>query len=185
MIALVPYDGQWPAVFEAEAARLRIVLGPLALRIDHHGSTAVPGLAAKPIIDIQISIAGLQPLAAYRERLEVIGYVHVPSEDDARCPFFHRPAEWPHTHHVHVVESGGAEERRTLAFRDYLRDHPEAAREYEQLKRVLAERHRGIDAEGREAYAQGKTAFVERIVSLALERGPAAGHRGASTSAGV
>ena len=171
MIALVPYDGQWPAAFEAEASHLRTVLGPMSLRIDHHGSTAVPGLAAKPIIDIQVSVVSLQPLTAFGRPLEAAGYVHVPSPDDGFCPFFHRPRQWPHTHHVHVVESGSAEERRTLACRDYLRDHPETAREYEQLKRVLAGRHQGIDAEGREAYAQAKTEFVERIVRLALKGG--------------
>jgi len=62
----------------------------------------------------------------------------VPHPDDAFCPYFHRPSAWPHTHHVHVVAPGGTEERRTLAFRDYLRGHPEVAREYERLKRGLA-----------------------------------------------
>jgi GrpB-like predicted nucleotidyltransferase (UPF0157 family)/GNAT superfamily N-acetyltransferase len=168
-LAVVPYDPGWPAAFQAEADRLRDALGPLALGIDHHGSTAVPGLAAKPIIDIQVSVASLQPLATYAGRLEAAGYVHVPSADDAVCPFFHRPRLWPHTHHVHVVESGGAEERRTLAFRDYLRRHLETAREYEQLKRALAGRLGGADDAAREAYARGKSEFVERIVGLALK----------------
>ncbi|HEV3139037.1 MAG TPA: GrpB family protein, partial [Vicinamibacterales bacterium] len=121
MSELLPYDSRWPAAFDAEAVRLRGALGPLALRIEHNGSTAVPGIAAKPVIDIQISVARLQPLAPYRDRLQPIGYVHVPHQDDSFCPFFHRPARWPHSHHVHLVEAGGAEERRTLAFRDYLR----------------------------------------------------------------
>ena len=69
-LAIVPYDPGWPAAFQAEADRLRHALGGLALRIDHHGSTAVPGLAAKPIIDIQVSVASVQPLAAYAGRLE-------------------------------------------------------------------------------------------------------------------
>src|SRR5689334_18382943 len=116
------------------------MLGALALRIDHHGSTAVPGLRAKPIIDIQVSVASLQPLSRFSERLAVIGYSHVPHPDDAFCPFFHRPSEWPHTHHVHLVQRGGAEERRTLAFRDYLRAHPSVAREYERLKADVIDR---------------------------------------------
>jgi GrpB-like predicted nucleotidyltransferase (UPF0157 family) len=164
-IAIVAYDPRWEAVFAAEADRLQQALGALALRIDHHGSTAVPGLAAKPIIDIQVSVASLQPMAAYRTLLEAAGYVHVPSEDDSRCPFFHRPRQWPHTHHVHVVEAGGLEERRTLAFRDYLRARPDAAAQYEQLKRTLAERHGGMDAASREAYAREKTEFVEDVLS--------------------
>jgi GrpB-like predicted nucleotidyltransferase (UPF0157 family) len=167
-IELVPYDPSWPAAFEAEATRLREALGALALRIDHHGSTAVPGLAAKPIIDIQVTVADLQPLAAYAGPLARVGYVHVAHPDDARCPFFHRPAGWPHTHHVHVVAAGGDEERRTLLFRDYLRAHDVEARAYERLKRDLASLMIGAGPETREAYARAKTEFVQRIVRLAL-----------------
>ena len=170
-LEVVPYDPHWPAAFEAEAAHLRTALGSLALRIDHHGSTSVPGLSAKPIIDIQVSVAALQPIAAYGEGLRALGYVHIPHPDDAFCPFFHRPPQWPHSHHVHVVERGGAEERRTLAFRDYLRDHPAAAREYERLKQGLALELATSKRESREAYTHGKTAFIERIVDTALSGG--------------
>jgi GrpB-like predicted nucleotidyltransferase (UPF0157 family) len=103
------------------------VLGPLAIRIDHNGSTAISGLSAKPIIDIQVSVASLQQLGICGERLGTLGYVHVPHPDDSFCPFFHRPRQWPHSHHVHLVEAGGVEERRTLAFRDYLREHSDVA----------------------------------------------------------
>src|SRR5215831_10673483 len=150
---IVPYDPRWPAAFQAEARRLRDALGTLALRIEHHGSTAVPGLAAKPIIDIQIAVADLQPLKAYAVPLASVGYVHVPHPDDAFCPFFHRPTEWPHTHHVHVVEAGGEEERRTLAFRDYLREHSDVAREYAALKRGFAVFTDATRVDSREAYA--------------------------------
>ena len=128
----------------------------------------MPGLAAKPVIDIQISVASLQPLALFVSALAPLGYLHVPHDDDAFCPFFHRPAAWPHTHHVHLVEAGGSEERRTLAFRDYLRTHPAAAREYEQLKRRLAAAADASDPEAREAYARTKTDFIEGIIRLAL-----------------
>ena len=170
-IEIVPYDPGWPDAFEAEAARLRAALKTLALRVDHHGSTAIPGLGAKPIIDIQVSVSTLQPLSAYGARLEAIGYVHVPHSDDSFCPFFHRPTRWPHTHHVHVVERGGREERRTLAFRDYLRDHPDMAREYEDLKRTVAAQIVVADRESQEKYAVAKTDFIERVVSLAVDRG--------------
>ena len=169
-LEVVPYDPGWPAAFEAEAGRLRTALGTLALRIDHNGSTSIPGLGAKPIIDIQVSVITLQPIAAYGQRLQAIGYVHVPHRDDSFCPFFHRPAQWPHSHHVHVVEAGGAEERRTLAFRDYLRDHAATAREYEHLKHDLARQLDATDHESREAYARAKTDFIERIVAMALRR---------------
>lgn len=155
-------------MFAAEAVRLRGALGSLAVRIDHHGSTAVPGLTAKPVIDIQVSVVHLHPLEAFAKPLEALGYVHVPHPDDAFCPFFHRPSRWPHTHHVHVVQAGGDEERRTLAFRDYLRTHDNLAREYEQLKQRLMTEWHPTDAASREAYASAKTDFVERVLALAL-----------------
>ena len=170
-IEIVPYDPAWPAEFAAERERIAAALGELAIRIDHNGSTSVPGLAAKPVIDIQVSVAALQPLVEYGDRLEGIGYIHVPHEDDSFCPFFHRPHHWPHSHHVHVVESGGREERRTLAFRDYLRDHAEAAREYERLKHSLTQTLGPSSPQSREAYTRGKTTFIEKIIALALNDG--------------
>ena len=107
----------------------------------------------------------------YGDRLAGIGYVHVPHADDEFCPFFYRPAGWPHTHHVHVVEQGGREERRTLAFRDFLRDRPGSARQYEALKRTLAAQFSGSDRDAQDAYAQAKTAFIERIVAEAISEG--------------
>src|SRR5713101_632514 len=170
-LEVVPYDSAWPAAFEAEAIRLRTALGTLALRIDHHGSTSIPGLGAKPIIDIQVSVAALQPIAPFGERLQAVGYVHVSHPDDSFSPFFHRPPQWPHSHHVHVVEGGGTEERRTLAFRDYLRDHAAAAGEYEHLKQDLATKLAATTRESREVYARAKTDFIERIVAMALSNG--------------
>ena len=170
-LEIVAYDPDWPAAFDAEADRLRTALGPLALRIDHNGSTSIPGLGAKPIIDIQVSVASLGPMASYDERLGALGYVHVPHPDDSFCPFFHRPRQWPHSHHVHLVEAGGAEERRTLAFRDYLRDHPAAARDYEELKRDLGGKLAATTNESCEAYAQAKTDFIERVLEVALSSG--------------
>jgi GrpB-like predicted nucleotidyltransferase (UPF0157 family) len=174
-LEIVAYDPRWPAEFAAERARIAAALGPLALRIDHNGSTSVPGLAAKPVIDIQVSVARLAPLEPFEAPLTGIGYTHMPHPDDDFAPFFHRPARWPHTHHVHVVLAGGAEERKTLAFRDYLREHDEAAREYERLKRGLAGRFSAAGSESREAYANAKTDFVvrttERALALGLPRG--------------
>jgi len=168
VIEIVPYDAEWPRMFETERRRISDALGALALRIEHNGSTAVPGLAAKPIIDIQVSVARLHPIDQYAPGLERLGYVHRPHRDDAFAPFFHRPAEWPHTHHVHVVEAGSNEEERTLAFRDYLRARPEAAREYGRFKRELAAQFLGGTAKAREDYATAKSAFVHAAVERAL-----------------
>ena len=170
-LEIVPYDPAWPGAFSAERDRIAAVLGDLAVRIDHNGSTSVPGLGAKPAIDIQVSVRRLQPIEEYAALLAQLGYVHVPHPDDSFCPFFHRPAAWPHTHHVHVVQSGSAEERRTLAFRDYLREHPEAAREYEKLKRELAPLRSAATFGSRQAYADAKTGFVTRITDRALAEG--------------
>jgi RimJ/RimL family protein N-acetyltransferase len=171
VIAIVPYDSNWPVAFAAERDRILAALGSLARRIDHHGSTAVPGLAAKPIIDIQVSVVSLQPLTPLVSALAALGYVHVPHADDEICPFLHRPAQWPHTHHVHLIQAGGAGERRTVAFRDYLRDHLETAREYAALKRQLASAHGVSTFMAREAYAAAKTPFVTRVTDAALAAG--------------
>jgi GrpB-like predicted nucleotidyltransferase (UPF0157 family) len=170
-LQIVSYDSRWVLQFEAERDRIARTLGAVACRIDHHGSTAVPGLEAKPIIDIQVSVGQLQPIRAYAEPFAALGYVHVPHIDDAVCPFFHRPHEWPHTHHVHVVQSGGHEERRTLAFRDFLREHSDVAHEYVTLKKQLASLVNAGEFSSRERYANAKSEFIERVVQTALAAG--------------
>jgi len=132
---------------------------------------AVHPIWCAAIIDIQVSVRTLQPLEAYSGRLESLGYVHLPHQDDSFAPFFYRPAVWPHTHHVHVVESGGEEERKTLAFRDYLREHAQIAREYEDLKRGLAPRYSSLDFSSRQAYADAKSEFIAAVTRRATAEG--------------
>ncbi len=170
-LEIVPYDPRWPREFESERKRIAATLGELALRVDHKGSTAVPGLGAKPVIDIQISVEQLHPLEAYAAALARLGYKHLPDPDDAFCPFFYRPSDWPHTHHVHVVQAGGDEERRILAFRDYLREHSSVAREYEEVKRRLAPQYSAAEFSSRQAYADAKGEFINRITRVALAGG--------------
>lgn len=168
MIELVPYDPAWPIRFLEEAGRLGDVSGTQALRIEHIGSTSIPGIAAKPVIDVQITVASLHPLSAWAERLARLEYVHHASADDATYPFFHRPATWPHTHHVHLCEGGSAIGRATVALRDYLRDRQELRDAYEREKRRLAVEHVGTTAEQRESYALGKSPFLSRLIEQAL-----------------
>jgi GrpB-like predicted nucleotidyltransferase (UPF0157 family) len=166
-IVIVPYDPAWVEAFERERAVLATTLGRLASRIERNGSTSVPGLASKPVIDIQISVERLHPLSAYAPQLATLGYLHVPHADDSQCPFFYReadPPSRPHRHHIHVVEAGGEEERRTLAFRDRLRSDPAAAREYEALKRRLAPEHGGATPESVQAYVDGKSEFIRTMI---------------------
>jgi GrpB-like predicted nucleotidyltransferase (UPF0157 family) len=170
-IVLFPYDRGWPGAFEAEARRIASALGPALVRIDHVGSTAVPGLAAKPVIDIQVSVRALHPLEPHLLPLIAIGYTHVPHPDDAVYPFLHRPSSWPHSHHAHLCEAGGSEERRHLAFRDFLREHPQEAAAYADEKRRLALLFSSGSFESRNAYAEAKSAFILPAILRALGLG--------------
>lgn len=116
MIVISEYDANWPALFEEEAHSLRAAFGQAALRIEHVGSTSVAGLAAKPVIDIQVSVASLVPHGCYVNTMATVGYRHVALDDfDLVYPFFHKPAEWSSTHHVHLCEAGGEQEWKHLA----------------------------------------------------------------------
>jgi GrpB-like predicted nucleotidyltransferase (UPF0157 family) len=174
VIVISRYDAAWPALFSAEERLIRDVLGDWAVRIDHVGSTAVPGLAAKPVIDIQISVRALLPLAPTRDPLARAGYTYIPDPDqafDRIYPFFRKPEHWPSSYHIHACLAGSEEERRHLAFRDYLRDHAEAAAEYLELKRRLAAIHVGKTPESRESYAMAKSDFVATVTERAYEMG--------------
>jgi GrpB-like predicted nucleotidyltransferase (UPF0157 family) len=172
MITIDPYDPAWPARFDAEAVSIRRSLGELALRVDHVGSTAVPGLAAKPVVDIQISVPSLEPMGNFIERLSQIGYDRVPlGTFDLVYPFFQKPADWPSTHHIHLCVVGSEQERKHLAFRDYLRNHPLVAAEYVTLKRELACSNDGGTIASQERYSLSKSEFVNSVLARALADG--------------
>lgn len=172
MIRIVAYDRTWPVLFDAEAASIRKVLMSLALRIEHVGSTSVPGLAAKPVIDIQISVATLETLTMYSMPLAQIDYNHIPlGAVDLVYPFFQKSSGWPSSHHIHLCVLGTEQERRHLAFRDYLRSHPATAADYAELKRSLAAAHDGESLESRERYSLSKTEFVTSVLERALSAG--------------
>ena len=162
---VVDPDPRWPEAFDAAAAELRAALpDDLVVRIDHVGSTSVAGLPAKPVIDIQVSLASLIPVDAYRDPLLALGYSHDldPWNDDHE--YFSRESRDSHEGvHVHVCLSGSRWERRHLAFRDRLRAHPDDAAAYGRLKRELAAAHpRDIVS-----YLDGKTGFIERLTDEA------------------
>ncbi len=169
MTTLAPYDPRWPAIFEGEAGRIRRALGTAALRIEHVGSTAVPGLAAKPVIDLQVCVVSLEPQGRFIEPLARLGYLYVPlGAFDAVYPYFCRPADVPHTSHVHLCAAGSQQEREHLAFRDHLRRHPRDAARYLALKQRLARLHDGATLESQERYSLAKTAFIASIMPSAL-----------------
>lgn len=172
MVVISEYDPNWPALFEEEADSLRKAFGLTALRIEHVGSTAVPGLAAKPVIDIQVSVASLVPHGRHVPTMATLGYRHVALGDfDLVYPFFHKPRVWPGTHHVHLCEAGEEQEWKHLAFRNYLRAHPEAAQEYVALKRELACKSTGETPQLMEAYSLGKSRFVAAVLRAAAQAG--------------
>jgi GrpB-like predicted nucleotidyltransferase (UPF0157 family) len=160
-VRMVEYDPGWPEEAARELRRVGEALGGLAVRLDHVGSTSVPGLAAKPIVDLQVSVTALEPQAAYVEPLEAIGYLFVPFATAPEYHFFGMPPERPRTHHLHVCLAGSFEERRHLAVRDFLRADPAEAARYESVKRESARLH----PEDRVAYMAGKESFI-----LAMER---------------
>ncbi|MGA8302973.1 MAG: GrpB family protein [Thermoplasmata archaeon] len=169
-IILVRYDVNWPEQFRAIGGRLRAALTSTALRIDHVGSTAVPGLDAKPVIDIQLSVAGLTPEILYLVPLESLGYEFEPENPDRTKRFFRQPPGAPATH-LHVRPAGGFDEQLNLLFRDYLRAHPEAARGYARTKWELAERFRN----DRAGYVRAKEPMVWSILVTAHDWAQASG----------
>ena len=157
-IRIVPYDPDWPSRFTAEQARLAAALGARALRIDHIGSTAVPGLCAKPIIDIDVSVDDPDDEATYLPAFESAGYrlrVRSPGHRMVRTADLQV--------HVHVCAAGSEWERRHLLFRDWLRSHPAERDLYAQTKEDLARQ----DWADMNAYAAAKTAVISAIMSRA------------------
>ena len=163
-IRIVEPDPAWPDQARAELERLAAALGPVVMRLEHVGSTAVPGLAAKPIVDLQLSVPSLEPIAAYGDPLARLGYLFAPDPEMPDYHFFGKPPERPRTHHLHVCEAGSEHERRHLAVRDFLRAHPEEAARYAQLKRAVAARH----PRDRLGYIAGKDPYVRALEARAL-----------------
>ncbi len=165
-IVVSDYDPNWPTLFEQESARIKNALGPLALAIEHMGSTAVPGLPSKPIIDLLVGVPSLEE-AKERciEPIEALGYNYIP-EYEAWIPselFFRKGPPGPWTHHVHLMEPSYPRWEAFLAFRDYLRAHPEAARACADIKWALA----ASSKDDIEAYRTGKHIFVETTTAKA------------------
>ena len=153
------YDTTWPDQFSMLAARVKAVLGTLVLRVEHVGSTAVPGLAAKPVIDMDVVLASPSDLAEVIRRLGALGYVH-----EGDLGFVGREAfRWPSgeaRHHLYALIAGASELRRHLAFRDALRSNRAVRDAYAALKRSLALQY----SQDRQAYTEGKSAFITNIV---------------------
>jgi GrpB-like predicted nucleotidyltransferase (UPF0157 family) len=161
-IHVVQYDPRWSAQFADLGAGLRDALKDVALRIDHIGSTSVPGLAAKPVIDVQISIAALEPVKPFKEPLERLGLVYRADNTERTKRYFREPPGQPRTH-IHVRRAGSFSEQFALLFRDYLRTHADDARAFGALKSRLAKQFR----DDRAAYTDGKNPHIWQLVARA------------------
>ena len=172
-IVVAGYDPAWPRMFEDERARVLDALGSLPLAVEHVGSTAVPGLAAKPIIDLLVAVPDLdEARTSCVEPLEALGYRYM-REYEAWLPdelLFRKGIPGPWTHHVHVVKPGGARWEELVLIRDHLRRHPEIARAYADLKRALAL----VFEDDIAGYREGKRPFLEAVLARARPESAAA-----------
>jgi GrpB-like predicted nucleotidyltransferase (UPF0157 family) len=139
-VTVVPYDACWPDLFQEEADDLTAILGDEVVAIHHIGSTAIPGIYAKPIIDILVEVQDIERMDTLNREMTEHGYLPKGEFGIAGRRFFIKGTEESRTHHVHVFQTGDPEYERHLAFRDYLRAHPEEAQAYSRLKRELAQR---------------------------------------------
>ncbi|HEY3800566.1 MAG TPA: GrpB family protein [Caulobacteraceae bacterium] len=151
-VEIHPWTPEWAAEFALRGAALRQALGATALRIDHIGSTSVSGLAAKPIVDIQVSVAEFEPIEALVAAMDAAGYLWRDDNPELTKRYFREQVGDPRCH-VHVRRAGAWNEQWALLFRDYLRAHPAAATAYAAEKRRLAalypdDRHAYTDAKG-------------------------------------
>lgn len=168
-IKVVPYDTGWPAAFEQQRSRVEAALAPwLVGPIEHIGSTSIPGMAAKPIIDMLARVPDCQRTAGIVEAMASVGWTHAPEPGDepARKWSFCFPDIGWRTHHLHIFESDPGNWQSLITFRDHMRTHPDDAAEYERLKTLLA----GADAHDRTRYRAGKAPF---ITDLLKRLGPA------------
>jgi GrpB-like predicted nucleotidyltransferase (UPF0157 family) len=164
-VRLVPYDASWPQRFEREREQLRELLGERAAGGIHHvGSTAVPGLAAKPTIDIMAGVSSLEESRACFGPLSRAGYQYAPYRPE-EMHWFCKPDPVRRTFHLHLVPSGSRRFAATLAFRDALRADPGRAAEYQAMKLRLADRF----ANEREAYTEAKADFILAVAAGALD----------------
>jgi GrpB-like predicted nucleotidyltransferase (UPF0157 family) len=163
-VIIEPYSFKWPLQFEEEKARLLQAIAPFVICIEHIGSTAVPGLPAKPVIDILIGVHSLEDASRFLPPLETLGYRYI-SELEKEIPerrYLQKVSANAHTHHLHIAEPDSQFFIDHLRFRDLLRTHPDLAGKYAKLKYELAKRYRY----DREAYTDAKSDFIEKALLI-------------------
>lgn len=160
-VYVVPYDPAWAVLFEEEHEAIRAIAGAYFVAMEHIGSTSIPGIHAKPIIDMQLGLTEHEGLGAFRGKLESLGYTYRENGSDGLRTLFVKGSEERRTHHLHVTTYGSLPWHVAILFRDHLRAHSDVAREYNRLKMDLAARHRG----NRELYSAHKKGFIENVLT--------------------
>ena len=164
-IKVVAHDPAWKGEFGAEAERISRALGDVATTLDHIGSTAIPGIFAKPVIDILLQVDDLARLDEKNPAMEELGYEAMGEFGIPGRRYFRKDdAAGVRTHHVHAFRTGQREAQRHLAFRDYMIAHPEEAQRYSELKQKLAREH----PEDIEAYMDGKDPYIKEQEARAV-----------------
>lgn len=161
-VEVVTYNKQWPSHFRDIAASLQALIGPEVIAIDHIGSTAVPGLSAKPLIDIDVTLPGLEQVLAAISRMEGAGYESRGNRYEQAVYAFLMRSTNP-KRRVYLLPQGNETHQKRIIFRDYLIAHPETAAEYSALKQKLA-REYAYDGDG---YTRAKADFVNRVLATA------------------
>lgn len=157
-VELVPYDSNWPMQFEQEAQKIKLILGRNAESVHHIGSTAIPGIYAKPLIDILVVVESLTKADALNSEFTNLGY-RCMGEYGIQGRRYYWKSATKRTHHIHLFVKGHSEIKRYLAFRDYIREHPDMAQGYSWVKRCLARQF----FNNIEAYVNGKESFIRAI----------------------
>jgi GrpB-like predicted nucleotidyltransferase (UPF0157 family) len=163
-VVIVSYNPQWPVFHESETKLIRAVLGGKILAIEHIGSTAVPNLGGKNIVDIMAGVNSLEEAEQCLAPLESIGYTEViPQVDNADWYYCLEKSQQALGYHLHLVRFGSEHWKKHVIFRDFLRKHPKVAQEYYALKKELAAKH----GTNRLGYTEAKTAFIESVIAKA------------------
>jgi len=162
-VKLVGYNSKWRQNFEREEKKIKKIFGRDALKIQHVGSTAIPGILAKPIIDIALVVPSLQKARRYQKKLEEIGYELKKNDLRQERLFFTKGLEEKRTHYLHIGEIGSGCAEDMILFKDYLHNHKNVAKKYSKLKEQLAAKYQNL----REIYAIKKKKFIEEIIQKA------------------
>jgi len=162
-VVIEEYNEDWALEYQQEERKIKEILTNKLIAIEHIGSTSVPGLGAKPIIDFMVGVSDLNEVEQFIEPLAKLGYEHVYHKEFPNRRFFRKGQRRAGTHHLHIYNYGSKEWKNNILFRDYLKTHPDVLKQYNQLKKELAEKYRN----DRVAYTNAKHPFIIDVIQKA------------------